>query len=123
MDEKLTLLFKNLLRTGRQHNQVLDSFFIWLGSCLHANRSRKQLANTLGGHDDIRQMEQQSKLASDGFLNNLASLVVRLCGPLLKSQATTESPKSPINFIKPDFVVSEKVKRVLPGKSVAETGT
>ena len=119
MDEKLTLLFKNLLRTGRQHGKVLENFFTWLGSCLHANRARKQLANTLGGQDDVRRMEQQSVLASDGFLNNLASVIVGLCGPLLKPQPPVESSKSPVNLIKPAFVVSEKVKAVLPGKADA----
>ncbi|KAL5103001.1 Ubiquitin conjugation factor E4 A [Taenia crassiceps] len=120
LDKNLTLLFKNLLRTGKQNEVVKNSLFKWIGSCLHANRTRKQLANTLGGGgaDDLRRHEQQFELASDGFLNNLASLMVRLCQPLLTPPAAAVGalfqPKSPLNLVRPAFVVSRKAKVVLP---------
>lgn len=122
LDKNLTLLFKNLLRTGKQNEVVRNSLFRWLGSCLHANRTRKQLANTLGGGtDDLRRQEQQFELASDGFLNNLASLMVRLCQPLLTPSAAAVGalfqPKSPLNLVRPAFVVSQKAQVVLPGKA------
>lgn len=94
------------------------SLFEWFGACLHANRKRKQLANTMGNADPNNQEVRQ--LASDGFLNNLASLTVYLCGPLLSYQAASpgalNQPKSPLAMVKPEFVVSNKAHKILPGE-------
>ncbi|KAM3183330.1 hypothetical protein ACTXT7_010560 [Hymenolepis weldensis] len=116
MDSRLTVLFKNFLRAGKQDDSVKTSLFEWFGACLHANRKRKQLANTMGNADPNNQEVRQ--LASDGFLNNLASLTVYLCGPLLSYQAASpgalNQPKSPLSMVKPEYVVSTKAHKILP---------
>ncbi|VDD80177.1 unnamed protein product [Mesocestoides corti] len=112
LDDKLTVLFQNLLRTSKQSDAVKTSLFSWLGSCLHANRARKQLANTIGGHNE---RQQNSDLASDGFLNNLAGLLVQLCKPLLSAKAFTSSlSDAPWNLVKLDYALSDKAKTILP---------
>ncbi|VDN99850.1 unnamed protein product [Rodentolepis nana] len=116
MDSKLTVLFKNLLRVGKQDDSIKSSLFEWFGACLHANRKRKQLANTMGSADPNN--EDMRHLASDGFLNNLAALAVNLCGPLLSHQAALpgalKQPKSPLSMVHPEFVVSAKAHKILP---------
>ncbi|KAM7533931.1 hypothetical protein Aperf_G00000111955 [Anoplocephala perfoliata] len=116
MDKRLTVLFKNLLRAGKQNESVRTSLFEWFGACLHANRKRKQLFTTVNaaGVD----AGNDKKLASDGFLNNLASLTVHLCGPLLNPQSAAvgvlNQPKSPLALVKPEFVVSPRAHKILP---------
>lgn len=75
----------------------------------------------MGGHgpspEDNERAEKQ--LASDGFLNNVASLCVQLCSPLLTAQAcasTIGETTSPLVMIKPAYVRSEMSKTILPGK-------
>lgn len=119
MDSSLTALFKNLLRAGKQDESVRTSLFEWFGACLHANRKRKQLSNTVSGAGVDPSNEK--KLASDGFLNNLASLTVHLCGPLLNPQSAAvgvlNQPKSALTLVKPEFVVSPRAHKILPGKA------
>nr|CDS27718.1 ubiquitin conjugation factor e4 a [Hymenolepis microstoma] len=116
LDSRLTVLFKNLLRVGKQDDSIKTSLFEWFGACLHANRKRKQLANTMGSADPNN--EEMRQLASDGFLNNLASLTVYLCGPLLSYRAALpgalKQPKSPLSMVNPEFVVSAKAHKILP---------
>ncbi len=93
------------------------ALFTWFGACLHANRARKQLANTMGGGGGADGLQQQSDLASDGFLLNIASLLVKLCGPLLGPQAFApqpNAPKQPLDMVKPSFVSSDLAKAILP---------
>lgn len=120
LDSRLTVLFKNLLRSGKSDSGLMKQIFEWFGDCLHANRKRKQLAHTMGNTDPMNSDVRQ--LASDGFLNNLASLTVYLCGPLLSPQAAApgalSQTKSPLAMVKPEFVVSARAHRILPGKEL-----
>uniref|UniRef100_A0A0X3Q132 RING-type E3 ubiquitin transferase n=4 Tax=Schistocephalus solidus TaxID=70667 RepID=A0A0X3Q132_SCHSO len=119
-DERLCALFKNLLRAGKQRKCVKNALLRWFGQCLHANKARKQLSHTMVGLPGAQSNDQSSAaLASDGFLTNLAALLVRLCGPLITSQACL-SPSSdskrphPLSLVWPSYVNLPKDTAFLP---------
>nr|VZI25217.1 unnamed protein product [Spirometra erinaceieuropaei] len=116
-DERLCTLFKNLLRAGKQRNSVKNALLRWFGQCLHANKARKQLSHTMMSTPSADQ--SSASLASDGFLTNLAALLVRLCGPLITSQAclplSSDSKRPhPLSLVWPSYVNLPKDTAFLP---------
>ncbi|KAA3676208.1 ubiquitin conjugation factor E4 A [Paragonimus westermani] len=108
LDTGIHNVFLNLLRAGKQRPYIKATFFRWLGSCITANKARGQLAHTSGLLSD----SDTGKLASDGFLNNLAASLVRLTGPLVSP--TLDGP--PVKKIWPCYAVdSRATQSVLPG--------
>ncbi|KAF5403087.1 Ubiquitin conjugation factor E4 A [Paragonimus heterotremus] len=108
LDTGLHNIFLNLLRAGKQRPYIKATFFRWLGSSITANKARGQLAHTSGLLSD----SDAGKLASDGFLNNLATSLVRLTGPLVNP--TLDNP--PVKKIWPSYAVDSRVTQsVLPG--------
>ncbi|KAF8570852.1 hypothetical protein P879_03214 [Paragonimus westermani] len=108
LDTGLHNIFLNLLRAGKQRPYIKAMFFRWLGSCITANKARGQLAHTSGLLSD----SDTGKLASDGFLNNLAASLVRLTGPLVSP--TLDGPQ--VEKIWPRYAVdSRATQSVLPG--------
>ncbi|KAF6775832.1 hypothetical protein AHF37_04406 [Paragonimus kellicotti] len=108
LDTGLHNIFLNLLRTGKQRPYIKATFFRWLGFCITANKARGQLAHTSGLLSD----SDAGKLASDGFLNNLAASLVRLTGPLVNP--TLDGPA--VKKIWPSYAVDlHATQSVLPG--------
>lgn len=79
LDAELHALLVNILRVGKQRPYIKNLLFNWLGSCITANKARGQLAHATGLLSD----SDTKALASEGFLSNLAAVVVRLTGPLV----------------------------------------
>ncbi|CAH8596297.1 unnamed protein product [Dicrocoelium dendriticum] len=79
LDAELHELLVNMLRVGKQRPYMKTLLFSWLGSCISANKARGQLAHATGLLSD----SDTKGLASEGFLSNLAAVLVRLTGPLV----------------------------------------
>ncbi|XP_052870320.1 ubiquitin conjugation factor E4 A [Anopheles cruzii] len=68
-----------LLLGGDVRSKTLD----WIGKCLHANVPRGQIWNT---HHGMGMFGGNQTTSPDSFSINLASVLLRLCQPLLKPQ-------------------------------------
>ncbi|KAG5449961.1 Ubiquitin conjugation factor E4 A, partial [Clonorchis sinensis] len=87
LDDDLHNLTLSLLRVGKQRPFIRRLFFRWIGCCLNANKARGQLAHTTG----LMSESDTQGLASDGFLNNLTAVTVRLTGPLIHPTSSNDA--------------------------------
>lgn len=76
--DAVAALMKGFLLIG---GSTRDKMLEWIGNCLHANVARGQLWNA---HNPTAGMFGAITTSSDSFMIGLASVLLRLCKPLLK---------------------------------------
>ncbi|CAH8863515.1 unnamed protein product [Trichobilharzia szidati] len=115
MDAELNTLFTNLLRVGKRRPYIKRLLFKWFGACIHANRARSQLAQSMM-HHDLMNRSNTPNLAGDGFLSNLTAVLVRLTGPLV-----TLPDRPPLDKIWPKYAKDSCSERVVLPELRGET--